>query len=192
MKRFKVLFGQRRVMVLVTLTILVLAAAALAASSASFTAQTANPGNIFTAGSLSMSNDKAAVGTGAIVTTAGNMKPGDTVSGTVTLQNTGTVSGAFTLSKTLIGSDAIAFGAKLQMTIQEYTDNTFATPVTGAPLYSGAASGAITNLTLGTWAPSATHYYKVSVNWPTSGGAADNTFMTASVTYRFQWDATSL
>jgi hypothetical protein len=30
------------------------------------------------------------------------------------------------------------------------------------------------------------------VNWPTSGGAADNTFMTASVTYRFQWDATSL
>ena len=52
MKRMRVLFGQRRVMVLVTLTILVLAAAALAASSASFTATSANPGNMFTAGNL--------------------------------------------------------------------------------------------------------------------------------------------
>ena len=52
MKRMKVLFGQRRVMVLATLAILVLVAAALVASSASFTATSANPGNAFTAGVL--------------------------------------------------------------------------------------------------------------------------------------------
>ena len=50
MKRMKVLFGQRRIMVLATLAILVLTAAALVASSASFTATSANPGNVFTAG----------------------------------------------------------------------------------------------------------------------------------------------
>ena len=54
MKRIKVLFGKRRMMVLLTLTVLVLAAAALVASSASFTATSANPGNVFTAGSLSI------------------------------------------------------------------------------------------------------------------------------------------
>ena len=43
MKRMRVLFGQRRMMVLVTLTILVLAAVALAASSASFTAPRRTP-----------------------------------------------------------------------------------------------------------------------------------------------------
>ena len=53
MKRFKVLFGNRRMMVLLTLAILVLAATALVASSASFTATSANAGNVFTAGSLS-------------------------------------------------------------------------------------------------------------------------------------------
>ena len=50
MKRMKVMFGQRRIMILATLAILVLAAAALAASSASFTATSANAGNVFTAG----------------------------------------------------------------------------------------------------------------------------------------------
>ena len=50
MKRMKVLFGNRRMMVLLTLAILVLAATALVASSASFTATSANPGNMFTAG----------------------------------------------------------------------------------------------------------------------------------------------
>ena len=56
MKRMKVLFGNRRMMVLLTLAILVLAATALVASSASFTATSANPGNMFTAGNLSLDN----------------------------------------------------------------------------------------------------------------------------------------
>ena len=55
MKRMKILIGKRRVMVIATLAILVLAAAALVASSASFTATSANPGNVFTAGGLHIS-----------------------------------------------------------------------------------------------------------------------------------------
>jgi len=191
MKRMKVLFGQRRVMVLVTLTILVLAAAALVASSASFSATSANPGNMFTAGSLSIDNSKGNGAAESAILTASNMKPGDpATTGTVAIKNTGSVSGAFTLTKSLVGADAAAFGTELQMTVQECTDNTYATP--GPALYTGPASGAIAAVSLGTWAPAATHYYKVSVNWPPTGGGPDNNYMGASVTYRFQWDATSL
>jgi len=193
MKRMKVLLGNRRMMVLLTLAILVLAATALVASSASFTATSANPGNMFTAGSLSIDNSKGNGAAESAILTATNMKPGDpATTGTVAIKNTGTVSGAFTLTKSLVGADTVAFGTELQMTVQEYTDNTYATPVTGPALYTGAASGAISAVSLGTWAPNATHYYKVSVNWPAVGGGPDNNYMGASVTYRFQWDATSL
>ena len=54
MKRMKVLFGNRRMMVLLTLAILVLAAAALIASSASFTATSANPATCSLPGTLSI------------------------------------------------------------------------------------------------------------------------------------------
>ena len=91
MKRMKVLIGKRRMMVLLTLTVLVLAAAALVASSASFTASSANPGNMFTAGTLTMSNSKA----NTAVVTAAQMMPGQTTSGGVTVTNTGDVSGDF-------------------------------------------------------------------------------------------------
>ena len=58
MKRMKVLFGQRRIMVLATLAILVLTAAALVASSASFTAQSANPATCSPPATSSMSNGR--------------------------------------------------------------------------------------------------------------------------------------
>jgi len=191
MKRFKVLFGNRRMMVLATLAVLVLAAAALIASSASFTAASANPGNLFTAGTLTMSNDKDT----ALIVTASNMKPGDTVSGQVTLSNTGSVPGTFTLTKALVGTDTAGFGGELRLTIQEYTDGTFTTP-TGSTLFPTAAlSNAISGLSLGVWQPSGatkTHYYKFTVNWPNDAGApADDTFQGKSVTYRFDWNATS-
>ena len=60
MKRFKVLFGQRRFQVLVTMAVLLLAVSVIVASGANFTAQTANAGNVFTAGALTMTNDKDA------------------------------------------------------------------------------------------------------------------------------------
>ena len=54
MKRVKVLLGRRRMLVLATMAVLLLAVGVIVASSASFTATSANPGNVFTAGILSM------------------------------------------------------------------------------------------------------------------------------------------
>jgi spore coat-associated protein N len=192
MKRMKILFGQRRVMVIATLAILVLAAAALVASSASFTAQTANAGNVFTTGALTMSNDKAP---GAILTLPG-MKPGDSVSGTVKLQNTGTVDGVFSLTKTISahaeGTGGGVLANKLDLTIKEGS-TTLWTGKLGAAV--GTPLPGVFPLSLGTWTVGSTaHTYTFTVKWPndeaTSG--VDNTFVGSSCTALFQWDAVSV
>ncbi len=79
-----------------------------AQSSASFTATSLNPGNQFITATLSLTNDKAAVG--ALVTLA-NMVPGDTATRTVTLTNSGSVGFTYSFSasqasNTLLWTDA--------------------------------------------------------------------------------------
>ena len=67
-----------------------------AASGADFTAQSANPANTFSAGTLTMSNSAS----NAAILTAAGMRPGDAASeGTVDIANTGSLSGAFTLTR---------------------------------------------------------------------------------------------
>jgi spore coat-associated protein N len=191
MKRMKVLIGKRRVMVIATLAILVLAAAALVASSASFTAKTVNAGNLFTAGKLDMTNDKAP---NAINVDLSNMRPGDSTNGTVTLSNVGTVPGHFYLTKTVV-QDADGLGNVLHLKITD-TSQTPATTV-----YDGALSGALDNThfgDLGVWQNSgatATHTYSFTVSWsnnhPADGGsdAADTNVMGKNCKYSFSWDA---
>jgi len=72
MSRRKALRANPRRLLAALATILV-AVGVTVASGATFTAQTANAGNTFTAGSLTMSNDKA----GTAILTASGMKPGD-------------------------------------------------------------------------------------------------------------------
>ncbi len=104
MKRMKVLFGNRRMMVLLTLAILVLAATALVASSASFTATSANPGNTFTAGTADdrqQPEHRERHAKRPSSRCPAYMKPGDSaVTGSVTITNAGDASaGTFTLTK---------------------------------------------------------------------------------------------
>ena len=113
MKRMKVLFGQRRMMVLVTLTILVLAATALVASSASFTASSANLSNTFTTGNLTMTN-------GAVSFATGKLMPGHDLAGTVNLTATadgGTAS--LYLKRTTPHRTDAALASKLTLTVTE-------------------------------------------------------------------------
>jgi hypothetical protein len=182
MKRMQVLFGQRRLMVLVTLAALVLTAAVVIGSGASFTATSANPGNEFTAGRLYIENSRE----GTAILTAVNMKPGDTVTGTVTgtvtLENIGTVSGAFSVTKGQV-ADANGLGDVLQLSVAEGASS----------VYSGDLSGAMSGVSLGTWAPEAPHTYTFTVTWPNGTGVpSDNAFMGTTCTYRFDWNAVSL
>src|SRR3954454_759867 len=101
MSRMKLLAARPRRALAALATVLV-AVGLTAASGANFNAQTANPSNTFTAGTLSMSNslDKAAI------LTASNMRPGDPVpaTGLVDIANTGSLSAPFTLSKGTVSS----------------------------------------------------------------------------------------
>jgi len=186
MKRMKVLFGQRRIMVLATLAILVLTAAALVASSASFTATSANPGNMFTAGTLTMSNDKA----DTAVLTADLMVPGQDEVGTVTVGNTGDVAGRFSLEVTksaLVDETELkAFGGKLRLTI---TDG-------AAFSWSGTVDQAVAQspLALGDIAGGASRTYTITALFPDAGVdlngvGLDNGYMGGRVTADFTWNA---
>lgn len=82
--------------VLLALGALLIVAAVAVGSGANFNSTSANPSNIFTAGTISSSNSKA----NAAILTANNLVPGDRAKGTVDIKNTGSAKGTFTLSHT--------------------------------------------------------------------------------------------
>ena len=176
MKRVKTLFKQRRFQVLIALSAVVVAVGVVASSGASFTAQQANPTNVFTSGTLSMGTNNS----GALAQFT-NMVPGDSQVGTVTIQNTGNVQGAFYLdAATFAGSSALADALDLVI-----TDT--ATP--GTPEYSGPISGLTTQVALGTWAASESHTYTFTT---TLSDSADNSLQGLTASAAFAWTTVSV
>ncbi len=190
MKRVKVLFGQRRFQVLLTLAVLVLVVGGVLASGANFTATSANPGNMFTAGSLTIGNYKSDGTTNnegqAIASlTAANMKPGDSTSGTAVIKNTGSIAGTFTLSGTMnasAGTYLAAFASDLQLTVVEDGATTL---VNGVPLTSALT----TPISLGSWNSGVSHTFLFTVKFPNGTSANDNPFMGKSATIDIAWNA---
>jgi len=168
-----------------------LAAALTIGSGADFTSTSANPSNIFTAGTLTHSNSKA----GAAILTGSNMRPGDTASGTVDIKNTGSLSGTFSLAKTVTAdttAPANPFATKLTVVITDLGDPTCSVSCPGpVPVYSGTVSGMGTQA-LGTFAAAATHRFSFVVTFPDGGSnGADNAYQAASTTVLYTWTATS-
>src|SRR4051794_15368001 len=86
----------KRKRTLATLALGLIAVATAVGSGADFTARTANPSNTFSAGTLSMENSKD----GTAILNADNLKPGgDPKTGVVDIKNTGSIDGAFTLTR---------------------------------------------------------------------------------------------
>src|SRR3954471_13010404 len=153
-------------------------------SGANFTASAANPSNTFTAGTLGIGSSSSSA-----VFTMPNMKPGDTASGTVDIQNTGSLPGAFTLSTSHI-SDTSSLLGQLDLKIEDcgLWSGTTAPPCAGTNmLYSAKASGFAT-ASLSSFAPSAKHRYKFDITLPSATG---NTFQGAAATVQFDWTATA-
>jgi hypothetical protein len=166
----------------------VLAAAGVAiGSGATFTAQSANPSNTFASGTLTMSNSKD----NAAVLTASNLKPGDVTTGTVDIQNTGTLAGTFSLSRTnLTNSDsANPMSQKMDLVVKDCGDFSSGTPScdAGDPVkYSGTLDAMSGSSALGNYAANEKHRYEFTATFNSSAGVqyqGDNTSAT------FQWDA---
>jgi spore coat-associated protein N len=167
-----------------------LAAAVTVGSGADFTSTSANPSNIFTAGTLTHSNSKA----GAAILTATNMRPGDTAPGTVDIQNTGSLSGNFSLAKTATDAAAPSFSSKLTIVITDTGDPGCLVACPGpVVVYSGTVA-AMGTQALGTFAAGATHRYSFLVTFPNTGApgaGADNAYQGASTSVLYTWTATS-
>ena len=186
MQRFKILFGQRRFQVLAALAAVALAASVVAASGASFTAHSANASNVFSTGTLAMSNTPS--GMSATIT---NMVPGDFHDGTVTIKNTGDGQGHFYLEAVNVTADTKAIAEYLDLTITD-----------GATVVYDGKLSALAQEDLGTWATDEAHTYSFHVSFPDAGrqtgvdGAGgignDNQYMGASTTVDFNWTAVSV
>ena len=174
---------------------MVLAAVGLTvASGADFTAQSANPSNTFSAGTLSMSNSSD----NAAILTASNMRPGDPAStGTVDIANTGSLSGAFTLTRgTPADSDsANPLSGKLIVVVDDcgtFSGSTAPTcgdsddvnKYTGTLADMGTAGHLISGL--GTYANGEKHRYRFGVSLDSSAG---NAYQGDSSTVAFTWNA---
>lgn len=169
----------------------VLAAAGIAVGSgANFNSSSANPSNVFSSGTLSQSNSKA----GAAILTASLLKPGGTASGTVDIANTGTIPGAFTLTKATPVDSPVGSGlsSKLTIVITDTGDPqcTVSCPAS-TTVYTGSLSG-MGSITLGTFAPTAKHRYAFVVTFPDGGtGGADNAFQGTSTTVDYTFTASA-
>ncbi len=170
-------------LLLVPLALLGVAAATVVGSGAYFTTSSANPANVFTAGVLSHSNDKD----GSAILTASNMKPGDVVSGTVTIENTGTLAGVFSLTATNLTDTPGSNGGKLSdvlvITILDGSDELYAGPINN-----------IGTLNAGTYDPGDEHTYTFTVTFPDSGPpggstSGDNLYQGSSMSIDFVWTA---
>ncbi|HYU61291.1 MAG TPA: TasA family protein [Solirubrobacterales bacterium] len=186
MERIEILIQQPKRTIGVLAAVL-LAVAVAVGSGANFTAQTANPGNTFASGTLTMSNSKDNVA----ILTAANMKPGDTASGTVDIQNTGSLSGVFSLSRTnLTNSDAInPMSQKLDLVVKDCGDFSAGTPTCDAgdpEKYNGTLDAMTAAIALGTYASNEKHRYEFTATFNSSAG---DVYQGDSTSARFQWDA---
>jgi spore coat-associated protein N len=118
--------------VLVPLATMLAAGAIAVGSGASFTSTSSNSISAVTAGTLEQTNSKD----GAAIFTIPNMKPGDTVTGSLTLTNSGTLPAIFNLKE---ASATNTFSTdKLNLKITDTTG-------TPAVIYNGEFGGMVDN-----------------------------------------------
>jgi spore coat-associated protein N len=184
--RFDVLLRNRRRLLLVLLLILIAAATAYG-SLAVFTSSSVNPTNTFSSGTLSQSNSLE----NAAILTATKMVPGDSRSGTVTIKNTGDVSGRFSLSASDLTDTPGPNGGSLSQVLRlEVVDTTDASAVYDGPYDS------MPKQDLGSWTADEDHTYEFTVTFPDTGKpesstTGDNAYEGSSTSVTYVWDAVS-
>ncbi len=190
MSRFKILAANPRRSLAALATVLV-AVGITGASGANFNASSANPTNVFTAGTLTMNNTKA----NAAILTASNLRPGAAATpastGTVDIKNTGSLSAPFTLSKgTMV--DAVSAGplsTKLNLVVTDCGTDLNCTAGVNNNVYTGTVDAMGTLIPIaGTFASGEERRFEFKVDLD---GTADDTYQAGTSTVQFLWNATS-
>jgi spore coat-associated protein N len=169
------------------LALVLVAVGVAVGSGANFSASSANPSNTFTAGTLTMSNSSDA----SAILNASNWKPGDTQTGTVDIANTGSLAGAFTLSKSALSNsdNTNPLSDKINLVVKDCGDFSSGTPTcdAGDPTkYSGTLTAMGSNIALGSFAANEKHKYQFAATFDSSAG---NVYQGDDSTATFTWDA---
>ena len=134
-------------------------------------------------GSLTLSNDKE----GAAVLSLSGMRPGDSVTDTVTLGNTGTLDGDLSLATSNLvdtpGSGGGTLSGELDLRIRDVT-----VPASPVMVYQGKID-ALTPVALGTLTAGAARVYEFRVFFPDAGPGAENAYQGSAVSVQFDWSA---
>jgi hypothetical protein len=178
---------------LATLATVLAAVGVTVASGADFTASAANPANVFSTGTLSVTDSQSSA-----ILTAANMRPGDAASeGTVDIANTGSLSGTFALNvATPVDTDTVhPLSQQLNVTIDDCGTFTGGTApacgdaddvnkYTGSLSQMGQPGHAVSSL--GTFAGGVKHRYRFRVALDSGAG---NVYQGAGSTATFTWNA---
>lgn len=175
----------RRLLLRVEVLVVAIVAVCLAVLAASSKAP-ARPNLEFTAGpgdTLTLSNSKE----GSAILTLGGMRPGDFVTDTVTLGNTGTIPGDLTLSSSNLvdapGPGGGVLSGELDLRVRDVTS-------AGAPVtvYNGKI-GAVAPTALGSLAAGDSRVYEFRVSFPDTGPGVENPYQGSSLSIQFDWTA---
>jgi spore coat-associated protein N len=168
---------------LAALAVVLAAVGITVGSGANFTASAANPGNVFTTGTLLIGDSSSS----ALLNATG-LKPGDSSSATVDITNTGSLDGDFALKTANAGGYTALLG-QLDISVVDCGAWTSTAPscTTGTTsVYSGKVN-ALTNASLGSFAGGIKHRYKFTATLPSS---TDDTFQGRTAQVDFTWSAT--
>ena len=144
-------------------------------SGATFSSKSANPATTITSGMLLQSNSKNA----AAIVTGSDLKPGDTRTGDVTITNTGTLAGAFTLAEKNATNGFAAGNLKLK--VDDVTSGSAVNVYDGD--FDKVATGGVS---LGTYAAGAARTYRFTV---TLDSGTPNGGQGKSASADFEWNA---
>jgi len=163
--------------ILVSLATLLAAGAVAVGSGATFTSSTGNTISAVTAGTLTQSNSKS----GQAIFNLTNLKPGDTLNGSLALTNTGSLPASFSLTE--VSSSNTFTGANLTLDIVDTTAK--------STVYSGSFGGLAdgTKNVLGDWAAGTTHNFTFTVKLAQDAPNADQGKTAAAV---YAWDSVQL
>ena len=184
---------------LTALILLAVAAAVVAGSLGVFTSSSANANNEVSSGVLSQSNSGEA---NEAILTALDMLPGETRTGTVTIKNTGTTTGVFTLSDSALVDTPGPHGGQLStilnLTVKDDTRNVMLYNGKFNAFPSAPSSVALPGIGTGAtnWQPDEEHTFTFSVTFPEGGQPSspttgDNAYQGSKVTVTYNWDAIS-
>lgn len=159
--------------VLAPLATLLVAGAIAVGSGATFTAQSTNPNNMYATGTLTMSNSRE----GEAIFNMDNLKPGDSLEGSVTIANTGSLPATYTLTEQ-DADNGFVTDSNLQLVVTDVTD-------TPAEVFSGTF-GSMASEDLGLLDAGEAREYEFVVTLDPAAGN-DEQGRTATATY--VWDA---